>query len=69
MAQVGAPISTTHAIATSIMGVGALQRTSAVRWGVARRIVIAWILTLPAAMVFAYCVATLLVAVGVPLTP
>jgi len=69
MAQVGAPISTTHAIATSIMGVGALQRTSAVRWGVARRIVIAWILTLPAAMVFAYAVATVLSAAGVPLSP
>ena len=60
MAQIGAPISTTHAIASSIMGVGATQRLSAVRWGVARRIVAAWILTLPAAMVFAYLVAALL---------
>ena len=56
MAQFGAPISTTHAISTSIMGVGATQRLSAVRWGVARRIVIAWILTLPACAVFAYLV-------------
>jgi len=57
MATVGAPISTTHAISTSIMGVGATQRLSAVRWGVARRIVGAWILTLPAAAFFAYVVA------------
>jgi PiT family inorganic phosphate transporter len=56
MAQLGAPISTTHAIATSIMGVGATQRLSAVRWGVARNIVIAWILTLPASAAFAYLV-------------
>lgn len=57
-AQFGAPISTTHAIATSIMGVGTTQRFSAVRWGVARRIVVAWILTLPAAAGFAYLVAS-----------
>ncbi len=56
MAQFGAPISTTHAISTSIMGVGATQRLSAVRWGVARKIVVAWILTLPASAVFAYLV-------------
>lgn len=56
MASLGAPISTTHAIATSIMGVGATQRVSAVRWGVARRIVAAWIFTLPAAAGFAYLV-------------
>jgi len=56
MAQFGAPISTTHAISTSIMGVGATQRLSAVRWGVARRIVIAWVLTLPASAAFAYLV-------------
>lgn len=56
MAQFGAPISTTHAISTSIMGVGATQRLSAVRWGVARKIVVAWVLTLPASAVFAYLV-------------
>jgi inorganic phosphate transporter, PiT family len=44
-----APISTTHAISGSIFGVGAAKRLSAVRWGVARSMVIAWILTLPAA--------------------
>src|SRR3990170_1741014 len=57
MAQLGAPISTTHAISSSIMGVGTTQRFSAVRWGIARRIVVAWVLTLPAAMGFAFLVA------------
>ncbi len=49
----GIPVSTTHTITGSIIGVGALQRLSAVRWGVARRIVWAWILTLPAAGIIA----------------
>ena len=44
-----APISTTHIITTSVMGAGATKRFSAVRWGVARSIVVAWILTFPAA--------------------
>ena len=43
------PVSTTHTIAGAIVGVGAARRTSAVRWGVARRIVIAWIITMPMA--------------------
>jgi inorganic phosphate transporter, PiT family len=46
-AQLGAPVSTTHVIASSIMGVGASKRVSAVRWGVARRMIVAWILTMP----------------------
>ncbi len=51
-----APISTTHIITTSIMGVGATRRFSAVRWGVARTIVTAWVLTIPmAALVAALC--------------
>jgi PiT family inorganic phosphate transporter len=45
----GLPVSTTHAISASVMGVGATRRFSAVRWGVAGSIVIAWVLTLPAA--------------------
>jgi len=45
----GIPVSTTHTITGSIVGVGATQRLSAVRWGIARRIVWAWILTIPAA--------------------
>jgi PiT family inorganic phosphate transporter len=44
----GIPVSTTHTIAGGIMGVGSIQRLSAVRWGVARNIVGAWILTIPA---------------------
>lgn len=47
--QFGWPISTTHVISSSIMGVGASRRLSAVRWGVAGNIVAAWILTIPAA--------------------
>ncbi len=43
------PVSTTHVITTSIMGVGSTRRLSAVRWGVAGNIVAAWVLTLPAA--------------------
>jgi PiT family inorganic phosphate transporter len=45
----GIPVSTTHTITGAIMGVGAAQRFSAVRWGVAGRIVWAWILTIPMA--------------------
>ncbi len=44
-----APISTTHVITSAIMGVGSTKRFSAVRWGVARSIVVAWVLTFPAA--------------------
>jgi inorganic phosphate transporter, PiT family len=44
----GIPVSTTHTITGAIVGVGAAQRTSAVRWGVAGNIVIAWIFTIPA---------------------
>jgi phosphate/sulfate permease len=43
------PVSTTHITTTSIMGVGATRRLSAVRWGVAGNIVLAWVVTLPAA--------------------
>ena len=52
----GVPVSTTHTLTGSIIGVGAARRTSAVRWGVARGIVVAWVLTLPAsAAVSAIC--------------
>jgi len=44
----GIPVSTTHTITGAIVGVGATSRLSAVRWGIARRIVLAWILTIPA---------------------
>ena len=50
----GVPVSTTHCINACIMGVGASKRVSAVRWGVAGNILVAWILTIPlsAAMAF-----------------
>jgi PiT family inorganic phosphate transporter len=44
----GIPVSTTHTITGAIIGVGSIRRLSAVRWGVAHRIVWAWILTIPA---------------------
>ncbi len=47
----GVPVSTTHTITGAIVGVGASHRTSAVRWQVAQRIVVAWILTLPGAAI------------------
>ena len=49
----GVPVSTTHTITGAIVGVGAAQRLSAVRWGIAGRIVWAWILTMPMAAVIA----------------
>jgi PiT family inorganic phosphate transporter len=49
----GIPVSTTHTITGAIVGVGATRRLSAVRWGVAGRIVWAWILTMPAAAIMA----------------
>lgn len=48
MAWLGIPVSTTQAISSAIMGVGATKRLSAVRWGVGKRIVYAWIITIPA---------------------
>ncbi|MGE5815580.1 MAG: anion permease [Acidobacteriota bacterium] len=47
--HLGVPVSTTHTITGAIVGVGSIRRVSAVRWGVAGRIVWAWILTIPAA--------------------
>ena len=46
--HVGFPLSTTHVMSGGIMGAGAAKRLSAVRWGVAGNIVVAWVLTLPA---------------------
>ena len=59
----GIPVSTTHTITGAIMGVGAARRASAVRWGVAGNIVVAWVVTIPAAAAIAalvYGAATLL---------
>jgi PiT family inorganic phosphate transporter len=57
----GIPVSTTHTITGAIIGVGAARRTSAVRWNVAQGIVVAWVLTLPAA---AFIAAAFYAAVG-----
>lgn len=50
----GVPVSTTHVISTSIMGVGAVKRLSAVKWGVVSRILWAWVLTLPVTALLGY---------------
>ena len=55
----GIPLSTTHAINTSIMGVGATRRLSAVRWGVTRQIVVTWLLTFPVCGILGYLFAWL----------
>jgi inorganic phosphate transporter, PiT family len=62
--QTGVPVSTTHAITGSIVGVGSTRRLSAVRWGVAGRIVWAWILTIPAAFLIAAATYSLLRLAG-----
>ncbi len=50
----GIPVSTTHIICTSIMGVGSTMGTSTVKWGVARSIILAWVLTIPVSAVIGY---------------
>jgi PiT family inorganic phosphate transporter len=62
LAWLGIPASTTHAISGAIMGAGAVKRVSAVRWGVGKRIVWAWIITIPASAAVA-CIATLIITV------
>jgi inorganic phosphate transporter, PiT family len=52
-ALLGGPVSTTHVVSSSIMGVGAGQRISAVRWGVAKNIIMAWFITIPASALIA----------------
>ena len=59
----GLPVSTTQVVSGSVMGAGATRRFSAVRWGVARRIVWAWIFTIPASATLA-ALAALLVEAG-----
>jgi PiT family inorganic phosphate transporter len=51
--SLGVPVSTTHTITGAIVGVGSTQRVSAVRWGVAGNIVVAWVITIPAAALIA----------------
>ncbi len=54
--RIGLPLSTTHIISSTIMGVGSTKRASAVRWGIARNIVVAWILTLPMCAILAWLI-------------
>jgi len=56
----GLPVSTTHVISSAILGVGATKRLSAVRWGIAGKIVMAWVLTLPLCIGMAWGIQTLL---------
>jgi PiT family inorganic phosphate transporter len=58
--SLGIPVSTTHVITGAISGVGAVQRLSAVRWGVTLRIVWAWLFTIPAAAIMALLIYYLL---------
>jgi PiT family inorganic phosphate transporter len=61
----GIPISTTHAISGAILGVGSTRRLSAVRWGIAGRIVSAWVLTIPGCFVFGWLFAQVFRIVGI----
>jgi inorganic phosphate transporter, PiT family len=61
----GVPVSTTHVISSSIMGVGATKRFSAVKWGLVGRIVWAWVLTLPVTGTLGYLIVYLFRALGV----
>ncbi|WKT57133.1 inorganic phosphate transporter [Candidatus Nitrosotenuis chungbukensis] len=54
LAHAGIPASTTHAISGAIMGAGAVRRMSAVRWGIGKRIMWAWIVTIPASAGVSY---------------
>jgi PiT family inorganic phosphate transporter len=62
--QFGLPVSTTHVIAGSVMGVGARHRLSAVRWGVAGDMVVAWLLTGPVTAIISAVLCALLLALG-----
>jgi PiT family inorganic phosphate transporter len=62
--SLGVPVSTTHTITGAIVGVGAIKRLSAVRWGVAQQIVWAWILTIPASAAIAALTYSLLTVFG-----
>ncbi len=63
-AHIGLPVSTTHTITTTVMGVGAVKRLSAVRWGVTKRILYAWIFTMPGAAILASLIYVLGARIG-----
>ena len=68
-AHFGFPVSTTHVVSTAVLGSGAATRFSAVRWGIARNIVVAWLITLPCAGLAGGLVELLTrVPAGVPIT-
>ena len=58
--RIGLPLSTTHVISSTIMGVGASKRFSAVRWGVGGNIVLAWVITIPACIILAWIICKIL---------
>jgi PiT family inorganic phosphate transporter len=58
--RMGLPLSTTHVISSTIMGVGASKRLSAVRWGIGGNIILAWIITLPACSILAWLICSVL---------
>lgn len=60
--SVGMPVSTTHCVSSTIMGVGAARNTHAIRWSIVRRMVWAWLLTLPVTAAISYGIARVLVA-------
>jgi len=61
--HLGIPVSTTHCVSSAIMGVGATRRLSAVRWGIAQRIVITWVLTFPSCALLGWLFGKLLLAI------
>ncbi len=64
--RLGIPVSTTHVISSAILGVGATKRLSAVRWGIAWHIVVAWVVTIPACVALGWAIYYLLhLATGV----
>jgi inorganic phosphate transporter, PiT family len=63
--RLGIPISTTHAINGAILGVGSTRRLSAVRWGIAGRIITAWVLTIPACFIFGWGFTLVIHAIGI----
>jgi inorganic phosphate transporter, PiT family len=62
--KLGIPVSTTHTISSAILGVGATKRLSAVRWGVAGHIFMAWVFTIPACFMLAWAIRSLIKLAG-----
>jgi PiT family inorganic phosphate transporter len=58
--RIGLPLSTTHVISSTVMGVGASRRLTAVRWAIGGNIILAWIVTIPACAILAWSTCSLL---------